>query len=477
MAGSASEREALFPLTVFDRLFERTTFVTGWLVRGTVDAEALGSALGRVTQKWRMLSGRLQSVKHGNGTKWHIRIPLGSLSPDYQTYALTTATSDLPLTHYVTVPLPRLSPSLPYSLLVHPSTPRNYAKWESTGHPLTCWHLTHFPAETSEDGNAYTSIGFARCHGVFDGVGAALVMRALIAEINGTEWEIPTLPQEGQNINPMQEILDPLLRSKDIKELETGDYRGFSVLGILGGLKLIGWHLREKFWRGAQRNVVLLPNPVVTAIVKRVRSELKDHSQRSEAVTTGDVLVAWIMKTVYADGTVPETTVYCSNLGSFRSHLPTKGGSLATYPHNAFVPVPYPTLTVADINSLSLSSLTHLLATTRASMSVTQVLLAHRTLEKSVTAFPLDSSADETLTISNVSASRILESDWSGVGGKETLCGYRYQLTPTEVLWTNAVYLAGRLADGTTVLDVTLSTHRLGLLTAEIETQMASLEE
>lgn len=60
---SAPERYALFPLTVFDRLFERTTFVTGWLVEGTIESVALSAALHRVTRKWRMLSGRLQSVK------------------------------------------------------------------------------------------------------------------------------------------------------------------------------------------------------------------------------------------------------------------------------------------------------------------------------------------------------------------------------------------------------------------------------
>lgn len=63
MDESAPERYALFPLTVFDKLFERTTFVTGWLVEGTIESAALSAALHHVTRKWRMLSGRLQSVK------------------------------------------------------------------------------------------------------------------------------------------------------------------------------------------------------------------------------------------------------------------------------------------------------------------------------------------------------------------------------------------------------------------------------
>lgn len=89
-------------------------------------------------------------------------------------------------------------------------------------------------------------------------------------------------------------------------------------------------------------------------------------------------------------------------------------------------------------------------------------------LKQSPTCFPVHPAAHETLFISNVSASRILESDWSAVGGEETLCGYRYQLTPTDVLFTNAVYIAGRLSDGTVVLDLSLNTVRLDLLVKEV---------
>lgn len=61
-AASASQI-ALYPLSALDVLFERTTFVTGWLVEGTIDSEALASALTRLTEKWRMLAGRLVSQK------------------------------------------------------------------------------------------------------------------------------------------------------------------------------------------------------------------------------------------------------------------------------------------------------------------------------------------------------------------------------------------------------------------------------
>lgn len=71
--------------------------------------------------------------------------------------------------------------------------------------------------------------------------------------------------------------------------------------------------------------------------------------------------------------------------------------------------------------------------------------------------------------ISNVSASRILESDWHAVGGERTVCGYRYQITPTELLLTNSVFIAGRLDNGSTVLDVTLNKVKVGLLVNEVK--------
>lgn len=53
---------AFFPLTVFDRVFERSAFVTGWLVEGIIDVDVVASGLRRVTDKWRMLAGRLEST-------------------------------------------------------------------------------------------------------------------------------------------------------------------------------------------------------------------------------------------------------------------------------------------------------------------------------------------------------------------------------------------------------------------------------
>jgi hypothetical protein len=74
-ASSAPEPNALVPLTVFDTMLQRTTFVTGWLVEGTLDATALAEALKRVTEKWRFLAGRVQSLKGNDDVSASVAIP------------------------------------------------------------------------------------------------------------------------------------------------------------------------------------------------------------------------------------------------------------------------------------------------------------------------------------------------------------------------------------------------------------------
>lgn len=159
-------------------------------------------------------------------------------------------------------------------------------------------------------------------------------------------------------------------------------------------------------------------------------------------------------------------TIHCTNIANIRPLLASKA-DLKAYIHNAFVPLPYPVLTVEDVQQLPLTALTNIFAASRASLSLQDITSAYQHLQKP--SFPNPPDAEETLNISNVSASRILEADWSVIGSKRTLCGYRYQATPTDTLFTNAVYIAGRLADGTVVLDVSLNKARLDAVSGEIQ--------
>ncbi len=54
---------ATFPLTPIDASHGESIFITAWLVEGEIDLEAFRSALTRLTNKWRLLAGRLQSYE------------------------------------------------------------------------------------------------------------------------------------------------------------------------------------------------------------------------------------------------------------------------------------------------------------------------------------------------------------------------------------------------------------------------------
>lgn len=63
MTNTVPAPHALLPLTAFDEAGRDSLFVTGWLVEGLIDTAALGAALGRLAEKWRMLAGRVEPVK------------------------------------------------------------------------------------------------------------------------------------------------------------------------------------------------------------------------------------------------------------------------------------------------------------------------------------------------------------------------------------------------------------------------------
>lgn len=143
---------------------------------------------------------------------------------------------------------------------------------------------------------AYTCIGFARCHGIFDGGGAAFVMNALVAEMNGREWVVPPFPNEGMNVNLVEEVLAHETRMEQSCSKTYQDSSGYSFLGVGGYMKLIAWHVRERWWRGAERRIILMPKAVMNYLVEEVRASLRSEKKQTDHVTTGDILVAWIFK-------------------------------------------------------------------------------------------------------------------------------------------------------------------------------------
>ncbi|KAJ7087219.1 hypothetical protein B0H15DRAFT_922999 [Mycena belliarum] len=453
---------ACYPLSIFDNSFERSTFLTGWLVQGTIDTTTLAAALSRMTRKWRVLAGRVEAIPDSKA--WQITVPLGPLPDDYPTYVLTECTSEVPLSTYVRIPLETSSDALPQFLFLDASTPRGNPAWVEKKHPLTCWHVTQFPP-TAPGEPAYSCIGFARSHGVFDGVGAAAITRALVAEMHGQEWDVPPPPPEGMHPNPIDKVVH--------RKLAEGKFgypqAPYSALGIKGMLWVAGWHLRERYWRGATHRIFIIPKECVAWLVDGVKSEVRRENPDVE-VTTGDVLVAWLLKAVYATGTPPERVVHCSNFASFRDLISKAGDeSLSTYLHNAFIPLPYPTLTGGQLNSMTVPEFTRMLAIARRELSLDHVVAAHQVMSGNTLTMPLHPAADETLVVSNVSASRIMETDWSPVGSQGTLCGYRFSATPNNLVIANNAYISGRLSDSSTVLDVNFSKVPMQSIAAAVE--------
>jgi hypothetical protein len=118
---------------------------------------------------------------------------------------------------------------------------------------------------------------------------------------------------------------------------------------------------------------------------------------------------------------------------------------------------------------MTLSELTRTLALARRELNLDHVVSARQFISNPGISMPVHPDADETLAVSNVSASRILETDWSPVGSQGTLCGYRFSATPNNLVLANTVYISGRLSDSSTVIDVNLSKVRMQNLTAAIE--------
>lgn len=442
----------------------------GWLVEGILDLNLLAAALDRLLSKWPSLAGRFEPTAGTKKTRYNLRFPIGAYPKDYKTYTLTSAVSAAPISDFFTLPLPLSSAPPPHSLFIHSSTPHSAAAWASRHHPLTCWHVTHF----LHDGQQYSCIGVTFSHGLFDGMGISYFVHALEAEMLGREWEVPLPLHEGLNVNVLQGSLDDALE-KSVGGSGSDDtlvtYNGVTPYTRWMALRFVGWHVWQKWWHGASARVIILPPKAYTALVERTRKEMEADGKSDVRLSTGDVLVAWFFKTIYSDGTPLSRTVHCSSMATIRSFFPE---TLRRYPHNCFLPLPYPIISVEELQSTPLHVLAHSFAAARNSLSMAHSISMYNTClnavkDKHIVApLPFNDDAQETLAVSNMSIARIVDIDWTGVGGKTTLCRYKYAVNDGP-LFTNLLTIAGRTHDGGVVLDIVLTKNRLARLEAEVQ--------
>ncbi|GAA5857851.1 hypothetical protein JCM8547_006004 [Rhodosporidiobolus lusitaniae] len=328
--------------------------------------EWLKGAAERVVEKWRMLSGTPERTKDG---LWAIRLPdVDEQHPTRTTVGFSTAAYAQPyhLAAGLPSPLPPLSSSrsgvfpLTKRSFFRPSTlPQSLAGHMKHNHPLVHVHASLFPDTLA--------VGVSVPHGLLDGHGVGMLLQALRAELHGEEWGVPPLWEEGEN--PFTAALDRLKADETIAAQADGEphlsvaasWRPFSVLGLLAFLVSV---LVEVFgWKSEPRRVFLRQD-LIDRLVQPVKEEVKRETGGKEFVSTGDVLVAWLLRTTQASDTNSGDNVIASAIYSPRflldSHSPSSSSPLSLYPsacvfNYQLLPVPIPLSTLISTSFAALS--------------------------------------------------------------------------------------------------------------------------
>ncbi|KAJ7628440.1 hypothetical protein FB45DRAFT_1028532 [Roridomyces roridus] len=424
-----------YQLNALDSGNTEVAFTTSWLVQGRIDLEKLSAALDVVTDRWRLLAGRLELSEN----TLRVRFPRGDFPKDYRRYALTTAVSKGAVSDYVTLPLPTVSPLPPLSLSVPPAMPTSARDFAKTQHPLISIHIT-----TLED-SSHSFVGFTVPHGVFDATGTGFVHRALEAQLHGREWEPPVYPY----------ALNPILEAHTVQPLSTSFYSKFKT-----AFEFIGRMFYDTYWDKVKLHLVVVPEAVHLGLVKQVRDSL------DIPVGASDVLAAWLFKTMYSNGAPASRTVQFVTFCSFRSFIP----DLATYPHNAFVRAFCPQTTVGELVQRSLAEIAVLIYESRQALGMKDVLAAHDELVSGSLLDMLSQGgdrrgADEIFWVNNCSAAKATELNWPGVEKVEWASRYMLNGVPFQManFWT----IMGRL-DGDLMIHIAESKEKLALIEGEI---------
>lgn len=74
--------------------------------------------------------------------------------------------------------------------------------------------------------------------------------------------------------------------------------------------------------------------------------------------------------------------------------------------------------------------------------------------------------ASESLVLSNMTIARIVDIDWTGAGAGvgKTVCRYKAALTGLPLWFTNIATVAGKLPNGSLVLDCAFSAKRIKVM-------------
>ena len=174
---------------------------------------------------------------------------------------------------------------------------------------------------------------------------------------------------------------------------------------------------------------------------------------------------------MYSDNTSKSTKVQLSNQASIRKFFPQ---DLIHYAHNCFVPLPIPRLSVEEIQSTPVHKFAYNFAIARGSLSVSEPVSVYRDVfsaykPSNTKAIVLcDRLSDEAVFMSNISSGRTVDINWTAIGGGKTVGTYMVVVTYPFV-WPNVVCITGRLADGSTLLNVVLNQRKMRVISEEVQ--------
>ncbi|GAA6018762.1 hypothetical protein JCM10207_005571 [Rhodosporidiobolus poonsookiae] len=321
-------------------------------------------AAHRVVKKWRLLAGKpvwLEKEK-----LWAIDVPdsLETLGRPLVGFTSSRRNEPYHLAAGFSSPLPSLTsapsavfPSPDPSLFRHPDAPLTLSDHATRNLPLLNLHATLCT-------NAFC-VGVLLSHGICDGAGMALVLRALNAELHGEEWDAPPL----EAVNPLAKAEKQLVVDETVAAIGKLERQESSFEWLwaprtwLGGMKA-KWSIRwEKWWYEVEDGFFYLNAKTVERVVQRVKREVQEDTGGKEWVSSSDIVTAWLVKAAHS-ADPPSDALLVSSLYNPRPLLAQHAAdpSLLLYPHNAVAhyaalapPTPLPTLFSTSLAALALT--------------------------------------------------------------------------------------------------------------------------
>ena len=207
-------------------------------------------------------------------------------------FALTSKTSNRPLSDFIALPLSLTHDLLPSTMFKHPKAPSYLDEWiNDSSIPLTHWHVTYFPGD-----QPYSCIGLTFPHVVFDGLGIAAVIHAVESELLGQEWRVTEPLNPGYNEN----LLVASLKKEYLNHPEVGQQKRYNSAGIVEkwwSLSFSLWSYWQAFWKNVKPRMLSIPTVALRNLVDDTKQNLVEKKKDSDIhLSKGDIISAFLFK-------------------------------------------------------------------------------------------------------------------------------------------------------------------------------------